>query len=143
MDAWFSIGFDSGVVVQARLCEESLVAAFYTNTSIYESAGPEMCIALDVALAAGGCEAVVEGFYSLMKAHKRAGGQGNEILVKRVVVDWSIPDPLSCPNTCKKSASFIQKVTKSWESRNICCLCSQMKEDEQKEDTTSVRLLTE
>ena len=102
LDAWFSIGFDSGVVVQARLCEESLVAAFYTNTSIYESAGPEMCIALDVALAAGGCEAVVEGFYSLMKAHKRAGGQGNEILVKRAVVDWSIPDPLSCPNTMQE-----------------------------------------
>ena len=33
-----------------------------------------MCIALDVALAVGGCEAVVDGFYSLMKAHKRAGG---------------------------------------------------------------------
>ena len=61
-----------------------------------------MCIALDVALAAGGCEAVVEGFYSLMKAHKRAGGQGNKILVKRAVVDWSIPDPLSCPNTMQE-----------------------------------------
>ena len=102
LDVWFEISFDSGVVVEARLIEENLVAAFYVNSCIYEALGPEICIVLDVALAAGGCEAVVEGFYSLVKAHKKAGGQGNEMLVKRAVVDWSLPDPLSCPKTMEE-----------------------------------------
>ncbi len=86
LDAWFEIGFESGVFVEARLCEDNLVASFYKNSCIYESLGPEVCIVLDVALAAGEFEAVVEGFYSLVKAHKKDGKQGNEILVKRAVV---------------------------------------------------------
>ena len=58
-----------------------------------------MCISLDVALAASGCEAIVEGFYSVVTAHKKSGGQGNDVLVERAIVDWSIPDPIICPKT--------------------------------------------
>ena len=50
----------------------------------------------------GACEAVVKGFYSLVKAHKKRGGQGNEMLVKRAVIDWTLPDPLTCPKTMEE-----------------------------------------
>ena len=40
-----------------------------------------MFISLDIALAVSGCEAIVERFYSLMNAHKKGGGQSNEVLV--------------------------------------------------------------
>jgi hypothetical protein len=53
-------------------------------------------------LAAGGCEAVVEGFYSVIGAHKKDGGQSNDVLVKRAIVDWSLPNPLSCPKTMQE-----------------------------------------
>ena len=72
-----------------------------------------MCIMLDVALAAGGCEAAVEGFYSLVNAHKKAGRQGNEMLVKRAVVDWSLLDlTLTCPKTMEEIGQLYTKESK-------------------------------
>ena len=65
-----------------------------------------MCISLDVALAASGCEAIVEGFYSLVTAHKKSGGQSNDILIQRAIVDWSIPDPITCPKTMTEIANL-------------------------------------
>ena len=47
-----------------------------------------MCIVLDVALGTSGCEAVIEGFYSLVKLHKKNGEQLNETLMERSIVDW-------------------------------------------------------
>lgn len=102
LDAWFEITFDSGNAVHAQLCEEKLVEACYTNASIHESAGPEAGISLDVALGGGGCEAVVEGFYSLVKLHKKAGGQGDDAIVLKAIVDWSLPRPVSCPKTMEQ-----------------------------------------
>jgi hypothetical protein len=68
---------------------------------------------LDVALAAGGCEAAVEGFYSLVNAHKKAGRQGNEMLVKRAVVDWSLLDfTLTCPKTMEEIGQLYTKESK-------------------------------
>ncbi len=99
LDHVFSLEFASGVVVKAKLQEENLIASFYNDKVIFESLGKEMCISLDVALAASGCEAIVEGFYSVVTAHKKSGGQGNDVLVQRAVVDWSIPDPIICPKT--------------------------------------------
>ena len=102
LDKWFELGFASGAVVKARLCEENIISAIYNNKLIFESIGKEFCIALDVALAAGGCEAVVEGFYSVIKAHKMDGGQSNDVLTQRAIVDWSLPNPLSCPRTMEE-----------------------------------------
>ena len=98
LDKWFELCFASGVVVKARLCEENIIAAFYDNVDVYTALGRELCIALDVALAAGGCEAVVEGFYSMIGNHKKDGGLSN-VLMQRAIVDWSLPNPLSCPKT--------------------------------------------
>ncbi|CAB3988788.1 Hypothetical predicted protein [Paramuricea clavata] len=99
LDQVFSLEFALGVVVKAKLQEDNLIASFYNNNIIFESLGKEMCISLDVALAAGGCEAIVEGFYGVVTAHKKSGGQGNDVLVERAIVDWSIPDPIICPKT--------------------------------------------
>jgi hypothetical protein len=101
LDHSFLLEFTSGVKVEAKLHEENLIASFYNNECIYESLGKEMCIGLDVALASGGCEAIVEGFYSVVSAHKY-GGQSNSVLVQRAIVDWSIPDPISCQTQWRK-----------------------------------------
>ena len=48
---------------------------------------------------------VVEGFYGVVAAHKKNGGQGTcggPVLIEREVVDWCIPDPITCPETMKK-----------------------------------------
>jgi len=66
---------------------------------LYHDVGQEFCISLDVALGGSGCEAVVEGFYSLVKAHTKAGGQSNAVLMERAVVDWTLPHPIACPET--------------------------------------------
>ena len=57
---------------------------------------------MDVALGSSGCEAIVEGFYILVNVHKKSGGQSNDILVQRAVVDWTLPHPISRPKTMKQ-----------------------------------------
>ena len=42
-----------------------------------------------------GCEAIAEVFYSLVTTHKKSGGQSNDILIQREIVNWSIPDPIN------------------------------------------------
>ena len=65
-----------------------------------------MCIFIDVALAGSGCEAVVEGFYSVVAAHKTSGGQSNKSLTERAIVDWCLPHPIRCPGTMKTIANI-------------------------------------
>lgn len=62
----------------------------------YNKIGKAFCIALDVALNMGGSEAIVEGFYSVMKTQQN-GNQSNEILSQRTVVDWIFPPTTNCP----------------------------------------------
>ena len=75
--------------VNLRFFEWKLLALIHKNKSIYTDIGKEFCIALDVALGSSRCEAIVEGFYILVNVHKRSGGQSNEILVPRALVDWT------------------------------------------------------
>ena len=82
--------------------ESSLFSEIYTNPVLYNDIGKEMCIAIDVVLGASGCEAVVEGFYSLVKTYEKNGGQSNTSLVQRSIVDWALPHPIQCPNTVRK-----------------------------------------
>ena len=46
----------------------------------------------------------VEGFYILVNVHKKSGGQSNDILVQRALVDWTLPHSISCPKTMKQIA---------------------------------------
>ena len=94
---YFRLNFSCGSEIEAFLDEELFVKLFYTNEVIYQSLGRECCLALDIALATSGCEAIVEGFYSVVKAHTQQGGQSNKVLMERAVVDWAIPNPISCP----------------------------------------------
>lgn len=55
----------------------------------------------NVALGTSGCEAIVEGFYCLVAAHKKVV---DAVLVQRAIVDWSIPEPISCPERVAKVA---------------------------------------
>ena len=97
----FLITMTSGKELKVKIDEELFFSEIYENPAIYEDIGKEMCISLDVVLAASGCEAVVEGFYSLVKEHKKNGGQLNASLIQRSVVDWVLPHPIQCPNTVK------------------------------------------
>ncbi|CAB4020645.1 Hypothetical predicted protein [Paramuricea clavata] len=60
---------------------------------VYSKLGKEICLVIDIALAKGGPETIVESFYSLMKCHKKAGGQNNKNLSLRTKLDWSLPGP--------------------------------------------------
>ena len=101
LDQWYMLRFENGEQVVAQLNGEAFYSCFYTNETIYSAIGQEMCVCLDVALGANGCEAVVEGFYSVVKVHKKSGGQSNDNLTFRAIVDWNLPHPVSCPNTMK------------------------------------------
>lgn len=109
LDKWFSLHFSSGTSITARLDEEFIVFTFYTNQEVVESLGQEMCIAIDCALAGSGCEAVVEGFYSVVGAHKKSGGQSNKSLTERAIVDWCLPHPIRCPATMQTIANIYSK----------------------------------
>ena len=106
LDKIFQFKMEDGSIVKGKLNEEFLISSFYTNSEIYDSFGKEMCICLDVALATSGCEAIVEGFYSVVNVHKKNGGQNNENLLRRSIVDWSLPHPVSCPKTMQHIAEL-------------------------------------
>ena len=74
LDRWYDLKLSSGIHIKSKLLEENIYALFHKIPCIYKLLGKEMCVALDVALAAGGCEAVVEVFYSVVAAHKKSGG---------------------------------------------------------------------
>ena len=106
---YFQLNFSSGVSVIAHLNEEFIISTFYTNVEIYQSLGQDACIVLDVALASSGCEAIVEGFYSVVKAQAQSGGQSNKVLTERAVVDWVFPNPLGYPSTILKISELFTK----------------------------------
>ena len=95
---YFNLNFSCGNTIEAFIDEEVMIKLFYTNKDIYEALGQECCLALDIALAKSGCEAIVDGFYSVVKSHTKSGGQSNKVLMERAVVDWAIPNPVSCPH---------------------------------------------
>ena len=91
LDDFFCFTLDDGSKLTVKFLEWKLLALFYENESIYTDIGKEFCIALDVALGSNGCESIVEGFYILVHVHKKSGGQSNDILVQRALVDWTLP----------------------------------------------------
>ena len=68
--------------------------------------GPEMCTAIDVAVAKGGTEAVVESFYSVMKTQQTGFHMLNDTLTDRTIIDWCYPLPLRCPATISSVAKL-------------------------------------
>ena len=69
----------------ASLNEDAVYKSIFTDRILYEAIGMEACICVDIALAKGGTEAVVESYYSVMASNKMPGGQNNETLALRSV----------------------------------------------------------
>ena len=99
LDQVFTLNFEDGSTEEVLVDESKFSQLVYTDQNVYAKFGREVCIALDVALASEGCEAIVEGFYSLVKAHKKNGKQKNSTITERAIVDWCLPLPISCPET--------------------------------------------
>ena len=66
--------------LKAHLNEGEVYHTIFTDEALFGAIGIEGCICLDIALAKGGTEAIVESFYSVMTSHKKAGGQANDTL---------------------------------------------------------------
>ena len=73
------------------ICEENTIKEIYQNAELYGKLGVEMCICIDMSLAKGGTEPIVESFYSSMKAQTMYGGQNNDILALRTKLEWLLP----------------------------------------------------
>ena len=65
---------------KVMLNEIEVYRSIYTDETLFNSIGQEGCIAIDIALAKGGSEAVVESYYSVMKSQKKFGPQSNTTL---------------------------------------------------------------
>ena len=101
----FLFNYDDSSCI-TRLDQAAVFSTFYTDEAIYNMAGREVGLALDVALAMSGSEAVVESYYSFMKSQKMEEGQLNETLVERTNVDWCFPMPIQCEETIEDVASL-------------------------------------
>jgi hypothetical protein len=76
----------SGRPFKAKLNEAQVYHSIYTDERLFNEIGCEGCITIDIALAKGGTEAIVESYYSVMKSQKMCGGQCNATLALRYVL---------------------------------------------------------
>ena len=75
-----------GLWCEARIKEESVIEHLYCNSVLYNTAGTTAMAAVDVAMAMGGCEAIVESIYSVMGSQSQVS-QLNSTLEDRTLVD--------------------------------------------------------
>ena len=66
--------------ITAKLHEDAVYKSIYSDEELFKAIGVEGCVAIDIALARGGSEAIVELYYSVMTSQKCSGGQLNETL---------------------------------------------------------------
>lgn len=69
--------------IKAKLNEAAVYNSIYKDGPLFNAIGVEGCVAIDIALAKGGSEAIVESYYSVMNSQKSSGGQLNETLASR------------------------------------------------------------
>lgn len=60
--------------------------SFYVDEVVSKMIGVEMSIAIDIALALGSTESIIESLYSVMKSQSMEGGQSNSTLALRYTV---------------------------------------------------------
>ena len=90
--------------LQVIVCEENIYRQMYNNQKIYNALWLDMSITVDVALAKGGTEAIVESFYSTMKAQLTHGGQDSKTLALRLKLKWSLTPILQAERLVSKTA---------------------------------------
>ena len=54
--------------ILAELNEDAVYHSIYCDEKVFDAIGIEGCVAIDIALAKGGTEAIAESFYSVMKS---------------------------------------------------------------------------
>ena len=74
---------NSGQQFIAELNETEVYRSIYTDEHLFTTIGIEGCVSIDIALAKGGTEAMVESYYSVMNSQKKSGGQQSETLALR------------------------------------------------------------
>ena len=92
-----------------HLDETSLWKEIYTNDKLFTALSKEACVVLDIARNMGGSEAVAESYYSVMKTQRKDGGQDNESIDMRTLIDWSLPPVYQCPQTISNIATIYRK----------------------------------
>lgn len=113
-DAMFEMVFSDGKRSKVRLHEQSVYNSFYSNKEIYHIAKPPTCIILDIILAKGGPEAIVESFYSTMRSQQQSGGQSNDTLVRRTKLSWCLPSLKQCDDIIAESIKLYHKGDKQF-----------------------------
>jgi hypothetical protein len=108
-DAMFEMVFSNGKRNKVRLHEQNLYGSFYSNKEIYSIAKPPTCIILDVVLAKGRPESIVESYYSAMRFQQQTGGQSNDILARRTKLSWCLPSLKLCDNIIAESVKLYHK----------------------------------
>eukprot|EP00794_Sanderia_malayensis_P006285 gene6284-7008_t len=93
--------------------EENILKNIYTSKEVYDALGLEMCICIDISQAKGGTEAIVESFYSSMKAQSMYGGQDTNTLAMRTKLEWSIPPVIQAERIISGTASVYLNGDKS------------------------------
>ncbi len=101
----FRFQFANHSSFEAYVDEEAVVKILYTNSLVYEEAGPIAMTAFDIAMSMGGSEAICESFYSVMNTQKQMG-QHNSTLEDRTLVDWSTSNVLSSENIIAEAAKL-------------------------------------
>ena len=81
---------NSGEPFIAEINEMEVYRTIYTDKNLFTAIVIEGCVAIDITLAKGGTEAVVESYYSVMNSQKQPGGQHNETLALRHVVLFQV-----------------------------------------------------
>lgn len=89
-----------------HLNESAIYKSIYNDEEVYTKLGKEICLLIDIALAKGGPESVVESYYSVMKSQQQLGGQNNENLSLRAKLDWSLPNILQSERMIKEVANL-------------------------------------
>lgn len=112
-DAMFEMVFSNGKKINARLHEGSVYKSFYSKKDIYTIAKPPACIILDVVLAKGGPESIVESYYSTMRHQQQPGGQSDEILTQRTKLSWCLPSLRKCEDIIDESVKLYHKGDKN------------------------------
>ena len=97
---------DDTKTFRVKFCEKIFYSEMYNNTELSSALGTELCTIIDVALAMGGSEAIVESYYSVMESQRKNGGQLNETLDMRTLVDWCLKSVSASPETIGKIAKL-------------------------------------
>ena len=106
LDGQFSMTFSgSDKKYQVEIDESAIIRSIYTDEDVFNMLGKELCLIVDIALAKGGLEAVVESYHSVVKSQQQPGGQSNQNLSLRAKLDWCLPNLL-------QSGTMVKEVSK-------------------------------